>query len=427
MEGLVCKGLEESLLSTIINNNDVFYEAELKEEMFTSIRIDIFLAIKELIQKGEHADVVSIYERLGGKVKASDISFISDSPILTTETTHTAEKLSQYEFKRTIARSCENALKKLSEYSDPREVALGLKSLEFADTNEQAESVRDIALTRFQEIEKQIKEGIKPGLMTGHRTIDSRVGGFLRGEWVVIAARPGMGKTSLAMNWARNWGHMSYTGLVFSLEMSKSQLIDRMACDVGDVDNSYIFQNKFHESDLKGPIWKNYKSAMRTIRQMQMFIDDSAKIDVGKMLVRAKSIKARFGLDFVIIDYLQLVDGWNKEGQGPKSEITSAMKRMARELDVPVITLSQMNREIERRSSKGPKNSDLRDAGSIEQDADHIIFPLLPSKFDDCGEEDKHSAFLYLTKCRRGETGKLNEMRWDGEYFRFTDKEKRNS
>jgi len=245
--------------------------------------------------------------------------------------------------------------------------------------------------------------------------------GFMPGEFVIIAARPGVGKTSLALNLARNFAYCGHPGIIFSLEMTKKQLVRRMICDLGGVDGKYLFQNQLNNKTEK-EVWKSIHEASALISDMPIIWDDSPRMSIDKIYSRAKKAKAISGIKWVIVDYLQLIHGWNVSGQESKAAITSEFKNMSKELDLPVFVLSQLNRNIEGRVNKAPQMSDLRDAGSIEQDCDIALFPDVPTKsIDGTVGDEFEPASLYLVKTRRGRTGVIKDLKWQGHYYRYSD------
>jgi replicative DNA helicase len=259
------------------------------------------------------------------------------------------------------------------------------------------------------------------GLSTGLSLLDSRWSGLVEPRLHILAARPGMGKTALMLAFVKAQAQAGIPTLVFSLEMTKKQLVRRLICDVGSVDGSYMFQNKLTKGTDR-EIWGNIHEASSTISEMPILWDDSARMSIDKIYSRAKKAKAVNGIKWVIVDYLQLIHGWNVAGQESKAAITSEFKNMSKELELPVFVLSQLNRNIEGRVNKAPQMSDLRDAGSIEQDCDIAIFPDVPLKSLDGTSYDQYElANLYLVKTRRGRTGVIKDMRWQGHFYRYSD------
>lgn len=430
LDDLAYTDIEKGVLGSFLFDNESFFSAETSETMFTGDRVIVYKSIAKLISSGIEADILTVYHDLGGIVKASVISDMTDN-YGSSNIQFSVDKLKAASMRRSIARAYQNGLEQCFSGADPSGIIHKANASISVYDEKSIQCVSELADSFFDNFIEMRKNGINPGIMTGIQSLDRATGGFMPGDWIVVAARPGSGKTSMAMNWARNWGNMGKTGLVFSLEMPSDQLIARLACDVGSIDSAMIFKNKLEynldrlddvDREEHEQAWRDLKSARRQIKQMPLFIDDTARISILDMMTKAKAIKSKFRLDFIVIDYLQLIDGWNKEGQGPKADITRLSKVMAKELEVPVITLCQMNRNIETRAgSKLPTMSDLRDAGSIEQDADAVLFPWFPCHYN--MSQDESHAVIFARKLRRGQAGIIQGIRWDGKYFRFSSDE----
>lgn len=225
----------------------------------------------------------------------------------------------------------------------------------------------------FERIEKlfERKEHVT-GVATGFKDLDHMTAGFQPSDLIVLAGRPSMGKTALAMNMVQHVAIIEKQPVaVFSLEMSMEQLALRMLCSIGRIDSQRIRTGRLHKRD-----WPNLTRATGILSDAKIYIDDTPGLSVLEMRAKARRLKSEFNLGLVVIDYLQLMQGRsNSENRAQEiSEISRSLKAMAKELDVPVIALSQLNRSLESRPDKRPKLSDLRESGAIEQDADVIIF-----------------------------------------------------
>lgn len=268
------------------------------------------------------------------------------------------------------------------------------------------------------------------GLSSGFRDIDSVLHGLKPAEMIVLAARPSMGKTSLALNIAENIatgkGHPEKTPLpvaVFSLEMSAGSLVQRMICCRARVSSSKI-TGGYLSSEQHGRLVE----AADQLKQAPIFIDDSGGLDVMEMRARARRLKKKHGISFVVVDYLQIAhchkqskDGWQREVAG----ISSEMKNMAKELEVPVLVLSQLSRDAEKRdrTSGVPKLSDLRDSGAIEQDADVVFLLRRPSRYaGDPRADEANLAIVDIAKNRNGAVGPV-DLNFFEETTRFENRE----
>lgn len=255
------------------------------------------------------------------------------------------------------------------------------------------------------------------GLRTHFRGLDHILNGLNRSDLILIAARPGMGKTSFALNIAQNVAQKSQKKVViFTLEMSKEQLADRLISSSARIDNYKLLTGELQEED-----WEYFAAAAATLSPMPIFIDDSSDITVSQMKAKLRRVK---GLDLVIIDYLQLMNSGRRSDNRVQeiSEITRGLKLMAKDLDVPVIVLSQLSRGPEARDNKRPRLSDLRESGSIEQDADLVMF-LYRDDYYYPESEEKNICECSVAKNRHGSTS-MTKLTWEGRFTRFGDVER---
>ncbi len=263
------------------------------------------------------------------------------------------------------------------------------------------------------------EEANKKGLSSGFPSLDKYIYGLNPSDLILIAARPGMGKTSFAMNIAVNAARIQRGKkvAVFSLEMSREQLVERMLSSEGKIPSEALKTGNIERSQ-----WPNLNEAAEMLNMIELYVDDTANITIGEMKAKLRRMD---DLGLVVIDYLQLMTSGKNSGNrvAEVSEITRNLKIMAKELNVPVITLSQLSRGPESREDKRPMLSDLRESGSIEQDADIVLF-LYRDAYYNKSEDNVESCECIIAKNRHGETGKVN-MRWDGQFTRFSDVERR--
>lgn len=259
----------------------------------------------------------------------------------------------------------------------------------------------------------------KKSMSSGFPSLDRFIFGLNPSDLILIAARPGMGKTSFAMNIAVNAARMNRGKqvAVFSLEMSREQLVNRMLSSEGKIASDQMKTGQIQRSE-----WRGLNEAAEMLSMIEIFIDDTANIPIGEMKAKLRRMD---NLGLVVIDYLQLMSTGRKDGNrvAEVSEITRNLKIMAKELNVPVITLSQLNRGPESRTDKRPMLSDLRESGSIEQDADIILF-LYRDAYYTKSEDDQEKCECIVAKNRHGEVNTV-KLRWDGQYTRFSDVEQR--
>jgi replicative DNA helicase len=254
------------------------------------------------------------------------------------------------------------------------------------------------------------------GISTGFADLDQITSGLQKGDLIIVAGRPSMGKTAFAMNLCENAAIKGeQLVLIFSLEMSSQALAIRMLSSLGRVN-----QQKCRTGKLKDEDWPRLTSAVSMMSQVKLFIDDSAGLTPGEIRSRARRVARRYGdIGLIVVDYLQLMRGsGNAENRATEvSGISSQLKALAKEMRVPVIALSQLNRGLEQRNDKRPVMSDIRDSGAIEQDADLIAFIYRDEVYDE-NSEDKGIAEIIIGKQRNGPTGKVRLKFW-GEYTRF--------
>jgi replicative DNA helicase len=264
--------------------------------------------------------------------------------------------------------------------------------------------IHDVLMESYEQIEAQHfnKSGIS-GTPTGFVDLDRMTSGLKGSELIILAARPSMGKTAFALNLAQNVGvRAGKTVALFSLEMSASQLVMRMLAAEGNIDAQGFRSGNLSEED-----WEKLTMAMSTLSEAPIFIDDTPGLTVYDIRAKLRRLQAEHGLGLVVIDYLQLITGRGGESRQQEiSEISRSLKLIAREFDVPVIALSQLSRAVEQRQDKRPMLSDLRESGSIEQDADVVAFLYRDDYYNEESEK-KNIAELIIGKQRNGPVGKV--------------------
>lgn len=280
------------------------------------------------------------------------------------------------------------------------------------------ENIRDVVLRTLDSIELAAKQqGHITGLQTGFRDLDYKTAGLQKSDLILLAARPSMGKTAFALNIAEYIAlHSQSTIAIFSLEMSKEQLVKRMLAM-----NSRVDSQKIRTGSLEDEDWGKLVDSVRRLGNSNLVIDDSSGITASEIHSKCRKLKMEKGLDLIIIDYLQLMSGGGKRRgdsrQQEISDISRALKVMARDLDVPVIALSQLSRAVEQRPDKKPMLSDLRESGAIEQDADMVMF-LYREEYYQPDTEKKGQAELIIAKQRSGPTGTVG-LAWLAQYTKF--------
>ncbi|MFH1187431.1 MAG: replicative DNA helicase, partial [bacterium] len=271
-------------------------------------------------------------------------------------------------------------------------------------------SIKDTLFETFDRIDELHKEkGKLRGIPTGFNNLDNTLAGLQKSDLVILAARPSVGKTTLAMDIARN-AALKYKVPVgiFSLEMSKEQLVDRMLATQANID---LWKMRTGRLSDKGEYddFQRINEAMANLSEAPIYIDDTAMVNIMEIRTKARRLQSEHGLGLIVIDYLQLMEGrTNTENRVQViAEITRALKGIARELNIPVLAISQLSRLVEARSPAIPRLSDLRESGSIEQDADVVMFIYrkVMDKNQSCPDEERHIAEVHIAKHRNGPTG----------------------
>lgn len=252
------------------------------------------------------------------------------------------------------------------------------------------------------------------GLSTGYKHLDERINGLREGDLVIIAGRPSMGKTTFAMNIVEHNAVRDHVhSLVFSMEMGASQIVEKMTASLGEINLTSLRRGTLNEGE-----WKKFSAASHLVKNAWLHIDDRGGLTVAQMRARAHEVKRKAGsLGLIMVDYLQLMNGKAENRTQEITKITGGLKSLAKEFKCPVIALSQLNRGVESRSDKRPMMSDLRESGSIEQDADIIIFPFRGGYYENPDDPDPMTEIIF-GKIRMGERGSEG-LEFQGQYSRF--------
>lgn len=280
--------------------------------------------------------------------------------------------------------------------------------------------IKDIINLRYEEfaeIHENPEYANKGAINTGFAGIDGKLGGLKPGDMVILAARPSMGKTALTLNISQNIAEMGKNVAIFSLEMSKEQLTDRMIASTMGVDSW-----KLHKGELEDEEFAKMGDALERLSRSNIYIDDSPGGNLMEIKSKARRLKMESGVDFLVIDYLQLMGGSNPMNRVQEiSEISRGIKSLARELQVPVLALSQLSRAVESRTTKEPILSDLRESGSIEQDAD-VVMMLYREDYYDEFTENKGVTNVFVRKNRNGPVGQA-DLKFEKKFQKFYDLE----
>ncbi len=281
--------------------------------------------------------------------------------------------------------------------------------------------IKDVLLDTFNRLEELYNNnGNITGIPTGFTDLDFKTSGLQNSDLILIAARPGMGKTAMALNIAQYAAVQKHVPVaIFNLEMSKDQLVNRMLCSEVMVDSQKMRTGKLEDED-----WNKIAKALAPLSEAPVYIDDTPGISVMDIRAKCRRLKLEKNLGLVVIDYLQLMQGRGKieSRQQEVADISRSLKILAKELNVPVITMSQLSRGPESRTDHRPMLSDLRESGAIEQDADIVMF-LYRDDYYNPDTEKKNVAEVIIAKHRNGSTGTV-ELRWFGEYTKFANLKK---
>lgn len=389
----------------------------------------IFDALVEMYKDGVGADLVTLQNKLREKEVTPELYSVEYlGELLASVPTSAnvkfyAEIVHEKAVLRRLIRVSEQVTKDCYMDSQPLEDILEDTEKNVFDVIQQRggsefEPIRDVVLRTLDSIEKAAKQkGNITGLETGFRDLDAKTAGLQKSDLILIAARPAMGKTAFVLNIAEYVAlHSNSTIALFSLEMSKEQLVKRMLAM-----NSMVDSQKIRTGDLEDDDWDKLVGSVRKIGNSNLVIDDTSGITASELRSKCRKLKIEQGLDLVIIDYLQLMTGAGKRKSDSRqqeiSDISRSLKVMARELNVPVIALSQLSRAVESRPDKRPMLSDLRESGAIEQDADIVMF-IYRDEYYNPDSEKKGVAEVIVAKQRSGPTGPV-ELAWLSQYTKF--------
>ncbi len=435
---------EQSLLGSLLIDKDAIIKVidiVHPQDFYKDTHRMIFEAMLELFSQHEPIDILSLTNRLadtkqlemvGGRTYL--VSLANAVPTASHITTYANIVQKKATLRRLI--SAANDITKLG-YTEEEETEIVLDQAEqrlFSVSQKFSKRsfvpLREALSEAFERIDELHKESGKlRGLTTGFRELDGILAGLQKADLVILAARPSLGKTTLALDIARHVGTRSKVPVgIFSLEMSKDQLVDRLLCAEAGVDMWRMRTGRL--SDREGDDdFPRIGHAMGVLSEAPIYIDDSSTSNIMEIRARARRLQAEKGLGLLVIDYLQLMEGPAKsEGRVQEiSQITRALKGIARELNVPVLALSQLSRATEARSPAIPKLSDLRESGSIEQDADVVMFiyrPVMDKGSKDILPEQRHVAEIHIAKHRNGPTGVI-ELFFDEARVSFKNLEKK--
>jgi len=424
---------ERSVLGGILLDNQAILKiSEIlhEDDFYRGAHQKIYQVMIDLHEKGEPVDLITLTEEINRRGWQKEVGGAVYLASLADEVPTAANILfyakiikEKSVYRQTIQAATEIASRGYEESDD---------AVTFLDTAEQSIleisrrqqrqgfiPLRDVLQDTFQSLEDiTAKQGMITGVPTGYIDFDHKTSGLQRSDLIIIAGRPSMGKTALALNIARNAAvNGNIPVAVFSLEMSKEQLAIRLLCSEAEIDAS-----KLRGGYIKKTDWKNLSASADLLSKAQIFIDDSPGITIREMRAKARQLKREQDIGLILVDYLQLMQGSRRVENRVQeiSEISRSLKQLAKELNMPVVALSQLNRGLESRPDKRPMLADLRESGAIEQDADVIAFIFREEFYFRDRPECKGKAELIIGKQRNGPVGTVNLI-FRSEYTRFYD------
>ena len=419
---------EEAILGGILLDPEAISRVGdrlLPEAFYISAHKDIYQAALKLHSQGKPTDLLSLtawlsdheqLTRIGGKSKLAQLV---DRTVSAVNIDSLAALVMEKYLRRKLIQSG-NEIVQLG-YQTETELATVLDQAEqkvFSITQERPQqglvALSDTLISTFQDIENRHQGIALPGLPCGFYDLDAMTGGFQRSDLIIVAGRPSMGKTSYCLNIAYNVTALNKLPVaIFSLEMSKEQLVQRMLASEAGIESNRLRAGRISQNE-----WESLSRAIGMLSEMQIFIDDTPNITVTEMRSQARRLQAeQGGMGLILLDYLQLMEGSGDNRVQELSKITRSLKGLARELNVPIIALSQLSRGVEARTNKRPMMSDLRESGSIEQDADLVIM-LYRDEYYNNDTPDRGIAEIIVTKHRNGPTGTV-KLLFDPQFTRF--------
>lgn len=425
---------EKSVLGSILLDKDALYEVLeiLKpEDFYSEMHKEIYTAVIELYKKNQPVDILTLSEELKKRKSLEVVGGRAYIALLSTVVPSTSNVIEYAKIvgekailRRLIGTAGEIIEKGYQEKTDSSEV------LDFAERGifEIAQSrqkkdyalIKDVLWDNISKIDEMSKlEGSITGLTTGFIDLDSRTSGLQKSDLIILAARPSMGKTAFALNIAQQAAVKSKAKvLIFSLEMSRDQLGQRMLSM-----ESRIEIQKLKTGNLERRDWDQIHIALDALSRTSIYIDDTPGVTAMEIKNKCRRLKTEKGLDLIVIDYLQLMS-YEGRAESRQQEITALsrfLKQLAREMECPVVVLSQLSRAPEQRNDHRPILSDLRESGSIEQDADIVMFLYRDEYYNPETTDKPNICEVNIAKQRSGPTGSI-ELTWLGKYTRFVDK-----
>lgn len=380
-----------------------------KDDFYSSRHQELFDAFNYIYENGQSPDLVTIAEFMNARGTLETIGGLpylvelADSTPSTANIGNYAKAVKDTSRQRALIQAgtkivelgYSTALTTEQKIGEAQSTLLSMETIAGEEAAQSDSAIKSV----IEEIDLRCNSNGPIGIETGFKDVDEKIGGIRNQNLLIIAARPGMGKTTLVMNIAEHNVLNNVPVLVFSAEMSRVELMERMVSSSGNLDFSRVRSGKLMDSD-----WPKLTVGASKLKSKPLFIDDRGGLTITQIQASARKQKQKHGIKLIIVDYLQLLSGKGQSREQEVSAISRGLKSLAKELDVPVIALSQLSRKCEERSNKRPMSSDLRDSGAIEQDADIIAF-IYRDEFYNEESEHKGIAEIIFTKARNFETG----------------------
>ena len=429
---------EQAVLGSMLSDKDAVQtalETLGPEDFYREDNKEIFAAMQDIYTIGKEVDIITVgeqlklrgtLERVGG---TQNLATLIDNVPTTSNVARYVEIVKQKSLSRSIIKVNNDILKIAYDQTEDVDSILEQAEKNIFDIAQNRNTkdyavMKDILITTLDNIEKmQNKKTRLSGMESGFYDLDEKLSGLNNSDLIIVAARPAMGKSAFVLNIATYVAmHNKVPVMIFNLEMSKEQLANRILSGEAEVDNK-----KIANGDLSPDEYVKVAEGMNRLAGTQLYIDDSSVLSPSEIRAKCRKAKLEKNIGLVIVDYLQLMEAKSPSGsrQQEISEISRGLKILAKELDVPVIALSQLSRATEARADHKPMLSDLRESGSIEQDADIVLF-IHRDDYYDQESENKNMAEIIVAKNRHGETGTV-KLGWEGKYTRFSNLAKGNT
>lgn len=401
------------------------------EDFYLPRHQDIFAAMQKLTETGMAVDTVTLIEalsRAGRLAAAGGVQYVSDLAVFMPTAANVEEYISIVEERsimRRLIQASGGIIKDAQRGDKPMEQMLddaerSIYNISMQKSRDSLTHIRQAVVDGYARIGELMKQkGSLTGVTTGFADLDRLTSGLQKSDLIIVAGRPSMGKTAFALNLAQNAARSGATVCIFSLEMSREQLVRRLLCSTAEVDMQHVSTGQISDAELM-----RITEALPVLSESNIYIDDNAGAGVAGIRSKCRRLQSREGLDMVIIDYLQLMQTSGKSDNRVLeiSEITRSLKILARELHLPIVLLSQLSRRPEdRKGDHRPRMADLRESGAIEQDADVIMMLYRPAVY---GESEDNDTELIVAKHRNGPTDTIH-LAWLETMARFTSSTRR--